>query len=221
MIIPTDFYRRLVPMAVAILWMWFAVALAELPLRNGSVTLNIPSCTLWVFDGPTLVKAYRVAVGAKDTPTPVGRFTVLRKVVDPEADGADDSAPPLGSRWIGFLEKDGGEYGIHGIPDTSPLGQFHTRGSVQMAMKDVEEFFDYVDVGTPITITYALVQVARGNQGEILATVFPDTMGKGQPTQAQIEQLIRTQFPQARIDTHRLKQAMATPQAKPVIIGTW
>jgi lipoprotein-anchoring transpeptidase ErfK/SrfK len=42
--------------------------------------------------------------------------------------------------------------GIHGTEETSSLGSAASHGCVRMAVPDVEELYDLVEVGTPIYI---------------------------------------------------------------------
>jgi lipoprotein-anchoring transpeptidase ErfK/SrfK len=42
--------------------------------------------------------------------------------------------------------------GIHGTEETSSLGSAASHGCVRMAIPDVEELYDRVEVGTPIYI---------------------------------------------------------------------
>ncbi len=73
------------------------------------LVINIPSFTLSVVQGDTVVKKYPVAVGKPSAPTPVGEFRVISKVVNPTWYPPDGSRPvppgpanPLGRRWLGF-----------------------------------------------------------------------------------------------------------------------
>ena len=55
---------------------------------------------------------------------------------------------PLKARWMGIF--DGA--GIHGTTDTASLGSAASHGCVRMAIPDVIDLYDRVDVGTPIYI---------------------------------------------------------------------
>ncbi len=84
--------------------------------------------TLYLYNGDSIVKHYKIAVGKKATPTPVGSFKIVTKVVNPgwfpkgkESVAGGISANPVGSRWMGLSEKG---YGIHGTnkPSVSVVG---------------------------------------------------------------------------------------------------
>jgi lipoprotein-anchoring transpeptidase ErfK/SrfK len=109
-----------------------------------------------------LVKEYTVAVGAVGFDTPAGLYNIQNKQVDPtwnvpDSDWAGDLAGksippgpdnPLKARWMGIY--DGA--GIHGTEETYSLGSAASHGCLRMAIPDVIELYDQVDVGTPIYI---------------------------------------------------------------------
>jgi lipoprotein-anchoring transpeptidase ErfK/SrfK len=110
-----------------------------------------------------LVKSYTVAVGAVGFDTPAGLYHIQNKAVDPawsvpNADWAGSLAGtvvpggvpenPLKERWLGIY--DGA--GIHGTDQTYSLGTAASHGCIRMAIPDVIELYDQVDVGAPIYI---------------------------------------------------------------------
>ncbi len=100
------------------------------------------------------VRAYPIGVG-KDSASPVGKFTVLNKVTNPQytdpegrvIDG-DDPRNPLGERWIDL----GNGYGIHGTIDAASIGRAESRGCIRMRNDDVAEVYDLLGVGSQVTI---------------------------------------------------------------------
>lgn len=117
--------------------------------------------TLWKDLKPA--KTYTVAIGAQGFDTPAGLYSIQNKQVDPvwnvpdsgwAGDLAGTTVPggvpenPLKARWMGIY--DGA--GIHGTDDVGSLGSAASHGCVRMAVPDVIELYDQVDVGTPIYI---------------------------------------------------------------------
>ena len=109
-----------------------------------------------------LVKEYTVAVGAVGFDTPAGLYHIQNKAVDPawsvpNSDWAGDLAGtvvpggvpenPLKARWMGIY--DGA--GIHGTDQTYSLGSAASHGCIRMAIPDVIELYDQVDVGARST----------------------------------------------------------------------
>ena len=109
---------------------------------------------------PTL--GYTVAIGAAGYDTPVGLYEIQNKQVDPywnvpDSDWAGGLAGqvippgpsnPLKSRWMGIYNG----AGIHGTDATYSLGSAASHGCIRMAIPDVEELYEHVDVGTPVYI---------------------------------------------------------------------
>jgi lipoprotein-anchoring transpeptidase ErfK/SrfK len=100
------------------------------------------------------VRRYTVGIG-KDGQTPIGRFRVMTRLVNPKyfgTDGivieADDPANPLGERWIDI----GKGYGIHGTINPKSIGKAQSRGCVRMHNADVEEVFDLLGEGSEVVI---------------------------------------------------------------------
>ena len=107
-------------------------------------------------NGEEVVKVYHVSTGA-DNSTPVGKFKIASKLVNPvwfKAGGkpvpAESPENELGSRWMGFAEDP--HYGIHGTIKPNLIGQQATAGCVRLTNPDVEELFDLLPIGTQITI---------------------------------------------------------------------
>jgi lipoprotein-anchoring transpeptidase ErfK/SrfK len=127
------------------------------------VTVARNGTTARVFRRGELTQSYRVAVGEPKFPTPIGRFTVQTKQVDPpwnvpNSDWAGDMAGqtipggdprnPLVARWIGF----NGSVGFHGTKSIDSLGRSASHGCVRMAPGDVIDLYKRVEVGTPVVV---------------------------------------------------------------------
>ncbi|HEY5815648.1 MAG TPA: L,D-transpeptidase/peptidoglycan binding protein [Solirubrobacterales bacterium] len=126
------------------------------------LTLERATYTLRLWKDLKLAKTYTVAVGQEGLETPEGLYHIQDKQVEPtwhvpESDWAGSLAGqsippgpsnPLKARWMGIYEG----AGIHGTEETSSLGTAASHGCVRMAISDVEELYDEVEVGTPIYI---------------------------------------------------------------------
>jgi lipoprotein-anchoring transpeptidase ErfK/SrfK len=126
------------------------------------LTLDRASFTLRLWKGLKLAKTYTVAVGQEGLETPEGLYEIQEKEENPtwhvpESDWAgslagQDIPPgpsnPIKARWMGIYEG----AGIHGTEETYSLGSAASHGCVRMAISDVEELYDQVEVGTPIYI---------------------------------------------------------------------
>jgi hypothetical protein len=127
------------------------------------VTVSRSGLTARVFRRGKLERSYRVAVGEPRYPTPMGRFVVQTKQVDPpwnvpQSEWAGDLAGqtipggdprnPLKARWIGF----NGSVGFHGTASLGSLGTAASHGCVRMAPADVIDLYERVEVGTPVVV---------------------------------------------------------------------
>jgi lipoprotein-anchoring transpeptidase ErfK/SrfK len=120
------------------------------------------SYTLRFYSHLKLVKSYTIAVGQQGLETPAGLYHALDKQVNPSWHVPNSAwagslagqvippgpADPLKARWIGIF--DGA--GIHGTDDIGSLGSAASHGCVRMAISDVIDLYDRVDVGDPIYI---------------------------------------------------------------------
>ncbi len=105
------------------------------------ITVSIPAKTLTLYRQGSFVKAYTVATGKPNTPTPTGTFTIVNKQIDPGG--------PFGTRWMGLSEP---HYGIHGTNNPASIGQSASNGCIRMYNCDVNELFNDVAVGTVVRI---------------------------------------------------------------------
>ena len=140
-----------------------ATLLKQSPLegmvRETRLVIRLELKKLEYYEGETLVKQYDIAVGQADWETPVGHFAVLDLRKDPlwqhpitgEAipTGPDN---PLGSRWIGFAFDDEYHIGIHGTNQEELVGQAVSHGCVRMRDDEIQELFQKVAIGAPITV---------------------------------------------------------------------
>jgi lipoprotein-anchoring transpeptidase ErfK/SrfK len=114
---------------------------------------------------PKLIRAFRVATGRSEYPTPLGKFEVVNKQLNPwwypptTSDWARGKEPvppgpgnPLGTRWMGISSP---YVGIHGTPDAASIGYSASHGCIRMLIPEVEWLFGRVDIGTPVFIVAA------------------------------------------------------------------
>ena len=110
------------------------------------------------------MRRFDIAVGMSGYATPLGRYRVISKEVNPTwdppsspwADGLGPIPPgpgnPLGTRWIGTSAP---AIGIHGTPQPWTVGTAASHGCIRMCIPEVEWLFPRVKVGTPIFIVSA------------------------------------------------------------------
>ncbi len=226
----TAWYSRSVGLGLILFLLFFMTlsCVEATPSPGKRIVVNIPARTLWLMAGEDVVKAYSVGVGKPEFPTPLGRYRVIHKVQNPVFEDPfrgprlfkkrSQGMGALGTRWIGFLEANGGEYGIHGTNQPSSVGQYSSHGCIRMTVADAEDLFDRVDFGTPVEVIYEPV-VMMITEDQVKVTVFPDTWGKGMPGAGNIRQRMETYLKGAKIDETALSQALKSPTEEPVTVG--
>jgi hypothetical protein len=127
----------------------------RLPKIHYSLTVDKSKKSITWFRGSEIIKIYPIAVGREGMETPEGEFVIINKVENPVWYKMKKTYPPespdnlLGTRWLG-LDRKG--YGIHGTRDPNSIGSAASHGCIRMHNHDVEELFQWIPVGTKVTI---------------------------------------------------------------------
>ncbi len=124
----------------------------NIPTGQVSIIIHVNQQTLEVYSDGQLHKKYRIAVGKSNTPTPIGEWNIVWK--------AYNWGTGFGTRWMG-LNVPWGIYGIHGTNKPWSIGQFASHGCIRMRNRDVEELFEWVPIGTPVTIEGRKIKIRR------------------------------------------------------------
>ncbi|PYY12908.1 MAG: L,D-transpeptidase [Acidobacteria bacterium] len=155
---------------------------APLAPRHRKVVVSIPHRKLALIEEGQVKKVYAVAVGAQQSPTPVGKFEVKTRLVKPTYYHPGKVIPagannPLGTRWIGLSTRG---YGIHGTNVEESIGKAASHGCIRMHRADLEELFAAVEVGDQVEIRAEPDAEVAGIFGELPAAEdTPDGVGVG------------------------------------------
>jgi lipoprotein-anchoring transpeptidase ErfK/SrfK len=140
------------------------VTTAELGQKYPKVIIvNRGGFQLTLYSHLKVEKTYRIAVGQAGLETPAGQYTIQDKQVNPYwhvptsawagslAGRVIPPGPsnPIKARWMGIYNG----AGIHGTTDVGSLGTNASHGCIRMAIPDVEDLFDRVEVGDPVFIS--------------------------------------------------------------------
>lgn len=127
----------------------------------GRIVVTLRDHSLRLIRDGKVVKKYRIAIGQPAHPTPTGDYEVIDLQVNPTwfppnspwAAGLGPVPPgpgnPLGTRWIGTSAP---AIGIHGTYADSSIGTAASHGCIRMHIPDVEELYDQVSMGMPVSI---------------------------------------------------------------------
>lgn len=144
---------------INVLQQWYEIELAAIPNQptaapKGSISIHIkiPSRILEVHENNKVYKTYRVAVGKGETPTPVGEWVIIWK--------SYRAGDIFGTRFLALNVPWGG-YGIHGTNQPWSIGNYASHGCIRMRNKDVEELYEWIPIGTPVTIENHPISIQR------------------------------------------------------------
>ena len=118
------------------------------------VVVSLADRKLAVVEAGHVIKVFSTAVGAGQTPSPVGSFRIIQRVSDPTWYTKGKIVPPgkanpLGTRWLGLSAKG---YGIHGTNAPDSIGHNASHGCIRMRNHDVEQLFEMVTVGDAVEL---------------------------------------------------------------------
>jgi lipoprotein-anchoring transpeptidase ErfK/SrfK len=121
------------------------------------VVVSISDRKLALIENDRVVRIYDVAVGANESPTPIGAYTIVNRIANPTYYRPRKVIPagagnPLGTRWIGLSIKG---FGIHGTDTPSSIGFPRSHGCIRMRNSDVEELFDRLKPGDVVEVNGA------------------------------------------------------------------
>ena len=132
------------------------------------IVVSLEDRKLALVEDGAVKKVYTVAVGKPSTPSPVGTFTIQRRVMNPTySHNGKVVAPgpnnPVGTRWMGLSVQG---YGIHGTNEPHSIGKAASHGCIRMAKADLEELYTMVQVGDTVELA--------GERNEETAKAFGD-----------------------------------------------
>lgn len=141
------------------------------------IMINIPECRLYLYQNDEIFKTYKVAVGKIDTPSPVGEFQIINKVINPtwypEGRPAIPPGPnnPLGHYWMGLNNRG---YGIHGNSAAWSIGAPVSKGCFRMDNKEIEELYMLIPIGTQVKIIYETIKGKIDRHNQAWLEIYPD-----------------------------------------------
>lgn len=149
------------------------------------LVINVPEMRMYDFTVGPEPRVISVAIGDPDDPTLLGSYRVGGKRVHPtwnvpasiraerpELPAAVSPGPhnPLGSRWMTVGST---TYGIHGTNNRWSIGRTATHGCIRLYEDVMEDLFDRIPEGTPITLVYEPIKIGR-RDGHVYVEVHPD-----------------------------------------------
>jgi L,D-transpeptidase-like protein len=179
-------------------------ATAQDSQKKRVIVVSIEDRKLALVEDGQVKKIYTVAVGKPSTPSPVGTFTIQRRVANPvyQHDGKTimpGPGSPVGTRWMGLSIAG---YGIHGTNAPRSIGRAASHGCIRMGKDDLEELYSLVTVGDTVELigqrdeeTAALFDpapVAPQQQPAVLALSAPANEPASAPVRAELPTPVTT-----------------------------
>jgi lipoprotein-anchoring transpeptidase ErfK/SrfK len=172
------------------------------------IVVSLEDRKLALIENGKVVKTYTVAVGKPTTPSPVGTFSIERRVMNPtySHDGrivAPGPNNPVGTRWMGLNVRG---YGIHGTNAPNSIGKAASHGCIRMAKDDLEELYALVKAGDTVKLI--------GQRNEETAELFGDNAKPAVARQAAVQAAAtQTTAPAAAV------QSVTTGSAATVVVS--
>ena len=109
------------------------------------IIVDLYSFTLYLIDTNTYetIKSYPVAIGKKETPSPIGTWQIISKAL---MDG------PYGGYWLG-LNAPWDTFGIHGTSNPSSIGSMASGGCIRLYKHEIKDLFNRVEYNTSVIIS--------------------------------------------------------------------
>jgi lipoprotein-anchoring transpeptidase ErfK/SrfK len=119
------------------------------------IVVDIANQTLYAYDGDTLFMQQAISTGLALTPTPAGRFYVMRKMPDSYMQGpipgvSDQYYDLPGVPWDLYFTAQGAA--IHGAYWHNHFGEEWSHGCVNLPVGDAEKLYEWAPVGTPVIV---------------------------------------------------------------------
>jgi lipoprotein-anchoring transpeptidase ErfK/SrfK len=134
----------------------------KVPTEPLSVLVDKDECRLYLLLGGVYLLHFDIGVGRDDL-TPEGDFEIRGKTrnpkwTDPETGKVRAYGDPghiIGSRWLGLHQAGGPTgFGIHGTVEPDTVGRAVSEGCIRLRNDEVEELFELVSEGTPVTVRH-------------------------------------------------------------------
>ncbi|MCI0478406.1 MAG: L,D-transpeptidase family protein, partial [Anaerolineales bacterium] len=117
------------------------------PTAGKWIDIDLGDQRIAAYQGTLPLKSVLVSTGVRWTPTPIGRFAIYTKLSSQAMSGPGYYLP--GVPWVMYFT---GAYAIHGTYWHHNFGTPMSHGCVNLTIDDAKWFYDWAEVGTPVTI---------------------------------------------------------------------
>lgn len=122
---------------------------------NKRIVVDLSDQLLYAYDGDELFMGAQVSTGLDSTPTPVGSFSIFRKMPSRYMQGpipgvSEDVYDLPGVPWTMYFTSSGAA--IHGAYWHADFGNQHSHGCINLFPYQARLLYDWADVGTSVTV---------------------------------------------------------------------
>jgi len=206
---------------------------------NG-IVINIPEMRLYYYrsagkGAPRTVITFPVGLGREEWKTPIGKFSVREKTVNPTwvipesirkeriADrGYSETMIPGGhpsnplGKYRMRLTLD--LYGIHGTNIPWGVGMLVSHGCVRLYPEDIDKLYPLVPVGTPGVFVYQPVKIGM-RDGRVYVEVHKDLYGMKPGMYRETVKLLEQRGLAGMVDEEKLREAVLAQSGMPVDVS--
>ena len=147
--------------------------LPDVPSNFQGILINLSEMRLYYFHNKTSITTFPIGIGDDGIETPVGRFKISHKIVNPpwyvpesirkERPELPPVVPPGPENPLGShaMRLSGLSYLIHGTNRPWAIGRKVTHGCIRLYPEDIPKLFEMVPVGTEVLIVRQPVKVGK------------------------------------------------------------
>lgn len=114
-----------------------------------SIVVDLSNSRTYAYENGALVYEAVGSMGLPSTPTVQGNFVVERKVRSQTMSGPGYWLPNV--EWVMYFYEG---YALHGAYWHNNFGQPMSHGCVNLTNDDAQWFYNFADIGTPVTVQY-------------------------------------------------------------------
>ncbi len=134
---------------------WLPTNAVKISYVSWHIDASLKKREIQVFDGTTLEKTYKIAIGRPDAPTPTGYFAVTDRLLTGDATGPygccilalSAVAPHAIQGWDG-----GDRVAIHSTPETWSIGKAVSHGCMRLTLPEGRWLIEHVPLGSPAIV---------------------------------------------------------------------
>ena len=126
------------------------------PVTDKRIVVNLTDETLTAYQGNTVFMTETISRGVATNPTPVGTFTIYKKMPSRYMQGplpgeTDEYYDLPGIPWVMYFTQDGAA--LHGAYWHNDFGTPKSHGCVNQTPENAKKLYAWADIGTPVTVT--------------------------------------------------------------------